>query len=169
MPDRTYHVHAFPDPTGLHMVTIEGLGLYVTAGKDDDGQPYVSINTEEMAAEHTYDEHTGLRGTEAPYDVEQDGEDAVVVFKPTGETVARHYPAPAAPVARHAAQDHALMLNNAWPTCCGMPVLSVHLGGRGALRRARPQPDAARGGEDRCLRPPLTRSPWPRSALAGWP
>jgi hypothetical protein len=110
-----------------NFLRVDDLGIFVTAGLDDDGHPYVSINTEKMAAKHVYDETTGLRGTEAPYDVEQDGEDAVVVFKPTGETVARHYPAPKAPIARHAAQDHALMLNNAWPDVCGMPIISVHL------------------------------------------
>jgi hypothetical protein len=50
---------------GFYSVTINGLGLFITAGTDDEGQPYVSVNTEDMPPEYVYDEATGLPGTAA--------------------------------------------------------------------------------------------------------
>jgi hypothetical protein len=129
MPDRTYHVTATPDRDGLHMVTLAGLGIYITAGLDGDGQPYVSINTEDMAPEHRYDETTGLLGTARPYTVGEAGQgDSYEVIAPGGAPIAVHLPQPEPVHARLAANQHAKMLNDLWPTVCGMPVLSVHLG-----------------------------------------
>jgi hypothetical protein len=125
--------HAQPNHGGLYAVKLEGLGIFITAGLDDEGQPYVSINTEDMAPEHTYDQDTGLLGTARPYEVGEersDGSYSVTAPDPVvgHRVIARHFPQPAAVHARLAAKQHADMLNDLWPTVCGMPVLSVHLG-----------------------------------------
>lgn len=101
-------------------------GIVVTAGLDDEGQPFVSINTENMVPNHRYDEDTGLLGTERPYTYAQDGESAVV--KGPEGIVARHYPQPSDVKARLAAQAHAEHLNDRWAEDrCGMPAISIHL------------------------------------------
>jgi hypothetical protein len=125
----SYHVHAFPDTNGVHMVTLYGLGIYITAGKDDDGQPYVSINTEDMAPEHVYDHESDLLGTARPYEVgaeRGDGSYSVMFPDPVvgHRVIARHFPQPDPVHARLAAKDHADMLNNDWSKRCGMPVIS---------------------------------------------
>jgi hypothetical protein len=101
-------------------------GIYVSAGLDDDGQPYVSINTEDMVPQHRYDENTGLLGTERPYTYEQDGASAVVKG-PDGQIVARHFPQPDSSSSRLAARAHAEHLNDGWAKQCGMPAISIHL------------------------------------------
>lgn len=117
---------------GTYALKLPTLGLFITAGLDDNGQPYVSVNTEEMSAEHTYDEATGLPGTARPYEVEERRNGEYMVTVPRGGggrmDLARHYPQPDAMHARWAAKKHAEMLNDLWPTVCGMPIISVHLG-----------------------------------------
>lgn len=109
-------------------IRIANLGIYITAGQDDQGQPYVSVNTEDMAPEHTYDEGTGLLGTARPYTVGAAGQgDSFEVIAPNGAAVAVHLPQPDPYRARVAAQKHANMLNDEWPKQCGSPVISVHL------------------------------------------
>lgn len=133
MPERTNLVHAQPDHGGYYAVKLDGLGLFITAGLDDEGQPYVSVNTEDMSAEHTYDERTGLRGDARPYAYEEEAGGSAVVLAPwldlDGEptVIARHFGKDGT-TARLAARQHAEMLNDLWSTCCGMPMISVHLG-----------------------------------------
>jgi hypothetical protein len=119
------------NPNGLYAIKLEGLGIFVTAGMDDEGQPYVAINTEDMKPEHTYDEATGLRGTARPYEVEERRNGEYMVTVPRGGggrmDLARHFPQPEPVHARLAAKRHADMLNDLWPTVCGMPIISVHL------------------------------------------
>jgi hypothetical protein len=82
-----------------------------------------------MAPEHIYDETTGLLGTARPYEVGEAGQgDSYEVIAPGGAAIAVHLPQPTSASARLAAKQHADMLNDLWPTVCGMPVLSVHLG-----------------------------------------
>jgi hypothetical protein len=117
---------------GLYAVKLDGLGIYITAGLDDEGKPYISINTEGMAPEHVYDEITGLRGTARPYTYEETAGGSAVVTGPMPgadhklREVARHFGKDRAS-ARTAAKQHADMLNDEWAKRCGMPILSVHL------------------------------------------
>lgn len=120
--------HIRPDERGIYSVKLLGLGIYVTAGLDGDGRPYVAVNTDYMRPEFVYDEHTGLRGTAEPFVVEPDGASYRVVNSGSGERVALHYPQPDSGSARRAAQRHANALNEAWSEQCGMPIISVHLG-----------------------------------------
>jgi hypothetical protein len=113
-------------------IRISMLGIYITAGQDDEGQPYVTVNTEGMEPDHTYDEATGLLGTARPYTYEEEAGDSAVVLGPLPDldgksrVVARHFGADRI-TARLAARHHAEMLNDEWPKRCGMPIISVHL------------------------------------------
>lgn len=123
---------ATPDRDGTYSLKLPTLGLFITAGTDDDGQPYVTINTENAPPEHRYDETTGLRGTRRPYQVTEEGSDGsygVAAPDPVvgHRVIAKHYPQPEPVHARLAAKKHADMLNDLWPTVCGMPIISVHL------------------------------------------
>lgn len=128
-----FTINVAPDDDGTYSLKLPTLGVLITAGLDDDGQPYVAVNTEGMAAEHTYDETTGLRGDARPYTYEEEAGGSAVVLAPWPDldgapmVIARHFGKDGT-TARLAARQHADMLNDLWPTCCGMPIISVHLG-----------------------------------------
>jgi hypothetical protein len=121
-----------PDRDGTYSLKLPTLGLFITAGVDDDGQPYVSVNTEDMPPEHVYDEATGLPGTARPYSYEEEAGGSAVVLGPLPDldgaprVVARHF-GEQGWQARLAAKHHADLLNGEWAKRCGMPILSVHL------------------------------------------
>jgi hypothetical protein len=103
------------------------LGLYVTAGLDDDGQPYVQVNTEGMPAQYRYDEKTGLMGFAEPYSYEQaEGSTTASVFGPDGSLVSTHHGKDGTS-ARLEARDYVRYLNENWHKRCGMPIISIHL------------------------------------------
>jgi hypothetical protein len=137
-----------PNKSDKYAIKKEGLGIFITAGLDDEGQPYVSINTENMKPEHRYDETTGLLGTTRPYEVGEAGQgDSYEVIAPSpngGTPIAVHLPQPTRASARLAAKQHANMLNDLWPTVCGMPILSVHLNDGAELYDARDHNPALR-------------------------
>lgn len=101
-------------------------GIYVNVGLDDDGRPFVTINTEDIYPEFSYDETTLLLGTAEPYTYREDGEEAIVIDG-ADAIVARHLPVPTSTHARLAARAHAKMLNDQWAKSCGMPIITVHL------------------------------------------
>jgi hypothetical protein len=117
-------------------INVRDLGLNIYVDLNDDGQPTIAINTEEMPAEYVYNERTGLPGTAEPYTYETEsvasyegaGQLSVgVVFGPSGEIVARHYEDDGVS-ARLAAAAHCRMLNTDWHTRCGMPDVQVLMG-----------------------------------------
>lgn len=101
-------------------------GIYVNVGLDDDGRPFVTINTEDIKPEFSYDDATLLLGTAEPYTVREDGEEAIVIDA-ADAIISRHFPHPNRLSARMAARAYAKMLNGEWAKRCGMPIVTVHL------------------------------------------
>lgn len=115
------------------LVMFQGTGIVVGANLNDPEfgrQPYVTINTDHLAAEHRYDEKTGRRATNGPFVAHGDpAGGAYVVDVSTGDQVARfrNDDGTRQADARKDAEAYAATLNTRWAGHVGCPIIAVHL------------------------------------------
>lgn len=118
------------------LVNYEGLGIAVNANYNDPeygSQPYVTVSTDALDPAHSYDEKSGLRGSDTPYSVGRDSDtDEYLVWGPDAEgklvPVARFPIVTTRHDASKGATIHAESLNGTWAKRnCGMPAIAVHL------------------------------------------
>lgn len=98
----------------------------VSAGVDDDGQPYVTINTEGLEPQYTYDGGF-LRGTASPFQAQEEGDYWTVRGPSPNVIVAEFAAVDTINTHQHRASFYAAQLNNEWPKECGTPVIQVML------------------------------------------